>query len=285
MPCRQLAEYNGRAGRQRLVEQTPSGPVFAPFRTEAECNQACGDGACCEGANCSVKPKCQCQGTGKVFQGVGTVCTPNPCECYCGSTSATAMPNSLYVVFSGGTIWDQVAVLNRLPGSSRGSWLDAMDSVGFNRTALLAFSGASNYSACHSYYTIFSSGKSDNCPPLSFMSRGGDFSLWTKDANATGFIILALTGYSDPGRITPGIGFLSVVLPARQPSGSPCCFSVNGGKTITNSLFGSGLCDGSLSISFNNLGLSLSGTGTPPTTINCGPLASYPTEPTVRLHA
>jgi len=52
------------------------------YRTEAECNQACKEGACCEGTSCTVKPQCQCQGAGKVFKGVGTVCSPNPC-CSC----------------------------------------------------------------------------------------------------------------------------------------------------------------------------------------------------------
>ncbi len=51
------------------------------YATEADCNNACQEGACCEGTTCSVKPQCQCQGTGKVFKGVGTVCTPNPCLC------------------------------------------------------------------------------------------------------------------------------------------------------------------------------------------------------------
>ena len=51
------------------------------YRTEAECNQACKEGACCEGTVCTVKPQCQCQGAGKTFIGVGTVCTPNPCLC------------------------------------------------------------------------------------------------------------------------------------------------------------------------------------------------------------
>ena len=41
------------------------------------------EGACCEGTTCTVKPQCQCQGTGKVFKGVGTTCTPNPCLCCC----------------------------------------------------------------------------------------------------------------------------------------------------------------------------------------------------------
>jgi hypothetical protein len=49
------------------------------YATEADCLAACKEGACCDGTSCSVQPQCQCQGTGKVFQGVGTVCTPNPC--------------------------------------------------------------------------------------------------------------------------------------------------------------------------------------------------------------
>lgn len=49
------------------------------YATEAECLAACQEGACCEGTTCSVTPQCQCQGTGQVFKGVGTVCTPNPC--------------------------------------------------------------------------------------------------------------------------------------------------------------------------------------------------------------
>jgi hypothetical protein len=94
MPCRKVAEFNGRAGKQRLVGQTPSGPVYAPFRTEAECNQACQEGACCEGTVCSVKPQCQCQGAGKVFQGVGTVCTPNPCLCVRYQCCRTDLPQT-----------------------------------------------------------------------------------------------------------------------------------------------------------------------------------------------
>ena len=54
------------------------------YASEADCNNACKEGACCEGTTCSVKPQCQCGGTGKVFKGVGTVCTTNPCGC-CGN--------------------------------------------------------------------------------------------------------------------------------------------------------------------------------------------------------
>jgi hypothetical protein len=63
------------------------------YATEADCNNACQEGACCEGTSCSVKPQCQCQGTGKTFKGVGTVCTPNPCDTSCkpcnGGTTAS----------------------------------------------------------------------------------------------------------------------------------------------------------------------------------------------------
>jgi hypothetical protein len=54
------------------------------YATEADCLQSCKEGACCEGTTCSVKPQCQCQGTGKTFKGVGTTCisgTCSPCGC------------------------------------------------------------------------------------------------------------------------------------------------------------------------------------------------------------
>lgn len=62
----------------------PSGVTAAgrtSYKTEAECLQACKEGACCEGTTCSIKPQCQCQGAGKTFKGVGTTCEPNPCPC------------------------------------------------------------------------------------------------------------------------------------------------------------------------------------------------------------
>lgn len=71
MTCRQLSTYNGANGSGQ-----PGGGGYA---TEAECLEACKEGACCEGATCSVKPQCQCQGTGKTFKGVGTTCSPSPC--------------------------------------------------------------------------------------------------------------------------------------------------------------------------------------------------------------
>jgi hypothetical protein len=55
-------------------------PSSSGYATEADCLNACEEGACCEGETCSIKPQCQCQGEGQVFEGVGTVCSPNPCN-------------------------------------------------------------------------------------------------------------------------------------------------------------------------------------------------------------
>jgi len=74
MTCRQQQTYAGQT------------PFSGSHATEAECLAACQEGACCEGTTCSVKPQCQCQGTGKVFKGVGTVCSPNPCDLCDAST-------------------------------------------------------------------------------------------------------------------------------------------------------------------------------------------------------
>jgi len=41
------------------------------YKTEAECNQACKEGACCQGTTCTVKPQCQCQCT------TGSCCGPD----------------------------------------------------------------------------------------------------------------------------------------------------------------------------------------------------------------
>ena len=54
------------------------------FATEADCLNACKEGACCNGTTCSVKPQCQCDAAaGEVFKGIGTVCSPNPCIILC----------------------------------------------------------------------------------------------------------------------------------------------------------------------------------------------------------
>lgn len=75
MPC--LQSSTPPAGSP-LSGQTPAS---GGYTTEADCLQACKEGACCEGTTCSVKPQCQCQGTGKTFKGVGTTCANIACSC------------------------------------------------------------------------------------------------------------------------------------------------------------------------------------------------------------
>lgn len=67
------------------------------YATEADCLQACKEGACCEGTTCSIKPQCQCQGTGKVFKGVGTTCEPNPCDTSCKPCNGGTSPSKASV--------------------------------------------------------------------------------------------------------------------------------------------------------------------------------------------
>ena len=75
------------------------------YKTEAECNQACQEGACCEGTTCTVTPQCQCQGTGKTFKGVGTVCAAATCckTCQTSCTSPMCMPRYVVASFSATT--------------------------------------------------------------------------------------------------------------------------------------------------------------------------------------
>lgn len=71
------------------------------YSTEADCLNACKEGACCNGTTCSVKPQCQCNAAaGEVFKGVGTTCTPNPCL-ICGCVTTPQLPTSMLVEFSG----------------------------------------------------------------------------------------------------------------------------------------------------------------------------------------
>ena len=150
----------------------PSGTTTAgrtPYKTQADCLNACKEGACCEGTTCTVKPQCQCRcasnsccgpdtmtvngitgprcrggtksecdsrgGTWRpcigcladanlpdesicrstdspspsqpvepTFKGVGTVCDPNPCECYCAD-GTTHLPASLTVQVYGTRVY------------------------------------------------------------------------------------------------------------------------------------------------------------------------------------
>lgn len=78
MPCQQITNTG-------IVYNPPLSSRSGPFATEADCLNACKEGACCNGTTCSVKPQCQCQGTGQTFKGVGTTCDSLPGIC-CGPT-------------------------------------------------------------------------------------------------------------------------------------------------------------------------------------------------------
>jgi len=65
------------------------------YSTEADCLNACKEGACCNGTTCSVKPQCQCdESQGFGFQGVGTSCSPNPCNVGACCVGPTCYQNS-----------------------------------------------------------------------------------------------------------------------------------------------------------------------------------------------
>lgn len=64
MPCRPVATYSGKTGSGK-----PGGG--GGYATEADCLNACKEGACCEGTTCSVKPQCQCVCT------TGSCCGPD----------------------------------------------------------------------------------------------------------------------------------------------------------------------------------------------------------------
>ena len=89
------------------------------YKTEAECNQACKEGACCEGTTCTVKPQCQCQGTGKTFQGVGTVCSPNPC---CSCQALVMVRVTLASVLGGSVVTRDGCNGDILANSTRVTW-------------------------------------------------------------------------------------------------------------------------------------------------------------------
>jgi len=100
MPCRQFSTYEGRTGSGRAGG--------GGYRTEAECLNACREGACCEGSTCSVKPQCQCQGADKRFQGIGTVCSADTCQ-FCNANGFPKTGSGVsrcycYCTVNGGTI-------------------------------------------------------------------------------------------------------------------------------------------------------------------------------------
>lgn len=104
---------------------TKNGAIIVKDGKLAENCECCGGwycvvtdgGACCEdGAagsppTCSIRPSCDCEGTGKVFKGVGTTCTPNPCCITCDQCPSPMCIPRYVVVQISGTIPGEVQFL------------------------------------------------------------------------------------------------------------------------------------------------------------------------------
>lgn len=135
------------------------------FATEADCLNACKEGACCEAnGTCSVEPQCQCQGTGQTFRGVGTTCTPNPClPCGCSPEVFQQLENLvLKLSYSG------FSYTGRL-GTGDGNSCDCNTQYGFD-----AFSMGSQTSFQNAWRSHFNSITAD----LSFDSATATAVIW-----------------------------------------------------------------------------------------------------------
>lgn len=87
MPCRKVATFEGTAASS------------GSYTTEAECNQACQEGACCEGTTCTVKPQCQCQCTS------GSCCGPDTFTNSNGETGPRCRNESESACTARGGVW------------------------------------------------------------------------------------------------------------------------------------------------------------------------------------
>ena len=210
------------------------------YRTEADCLNACKEGACCEGTLCTVKPACQCQGAGKVFKGVGTTCEAGLCECKCGcAASGAAPPDHIYATISGGTMWDGTYVLDRMAGGTATSPQDCFRKAGLNYGAFGSgfWPNLTGSQCCCSYSTLIA--KRPGCE--SFSPPIGD-QPWFLDNSAGGFIFAA-----------PGGAWVTLPYSLREQGGVSCCFSIYGSTLAGGSLpglsAGGGYCSPSWSSS------------------------------------
>ena len=93
MPC-----YKSQAGPPFLSDF--GGNVPGPsYKTEADCLQACKEGACCEGTTCTVKPQCQCQCTS------GSCCGPDTFTNITGETGPRCRTESQAECAARGGVW------------------------------------------------------------------------------------------------------------------------------------------------------------------------------------
>lgn len=219
------------------------------YATEAECLQACKEGACCEGTTCSVKPQCQCQGTGKVFKGVGTTCEPETCLCKCSSENNAVPPAHLYATITGGSPWDGTYVLDRL-SNSPGVTSNCYTQAGFNWSFFSAdgsiYRGRTG-TCCNTYYCFLYDADCNAAPGA-----------WAFTSPVTLPSVRGLI------MITSGLSYVALPYKSFSHSGSQCCYSPvwQNGPSLRNS--GSHCAAGwSVADLFPPEGVSL-GPGSPP---------------------
>jgi len=244
MGCYQVGSTTAANGAARLP---------ATYRTEAECNQACQEGACCEGTSCSVKPQCQCQGDDKKFQGIGTVCAADTCQ-FCTPQGFPKFNSGVsrcycYCSVNGGTIPQFVNVTinwsfssTRIPyGSSTPEPVPSCTRSG-TITATLTRQSTSPYIGCPSYLLV--------TPDYRIEAR---FSVSLEGNSEVGYVsgfinVCGDTGFGPPfDKLVMGAGLGEIYLNALTQAtglGTGMCFSRFTGLSQSNaSPAGQNTCD------------------------------------------
>lgn len=131
------------------VTRTPNSGAFS---TLADCLNACKEGACCDGATCSIKPRCQCQGAGQTFKGIGVSCTDSMClPCGCASPGLQSIVITTGSPSNGNTAQDVFSSVIAVLGSKSFS-------LAYFRSSVATFEHTNNVQKLYS----LSSGKNGN---------------------------------------------------------------------------------------------------------------------------
>jgi hypothetical protein len=94
MTCYQSSTVAASPSVKRAVDRG-----LTRYTTEADCLQACKEGACCEGTTCSVKPQCQCVDTS-----LGSCCGPDAYT-NCGVTGLMCRVETKAACDQRGGVW------------------------------------------------------------------------------------------------------------------------------------------------------------------------------------
>jgi len=202
------------------------------YKTEAECNQACREGACCQGTTCSVMPQCQCQGTGKTFKGVGTKCTgacsdcsiPTGCYCYCTSGGGT-VPEYVNITIS--AQWAGVA------GSTCTSNVSKTVTLTRARSQPSDVPGFAGYTLCFAYAFPFSLDNDGVEASVYAMKTSNGFEAFVITWRARN---KACPDGGNPGNNGFTYNSSSVSFKPMDPSGAGVCFARHSGATFSDTV-------------------------------------------------